>query len=142
MLRVGAPWEASWSHLGKKYPKRTPNIKITRPLWEVMLEKICSRIAFWSKFVVSIFTHIFQVVFGKPLTRFFKDFEVVLMSIYNPFCIFFCRCCKSAKLQPLSRETHAFEGATLSVFHDFRHAVHLFFKGAVRMRFLCDFHKC
>ena len=64
-------------------PRRTPRIKITRSLLEVILDKCCSRIEFWSKFVVSFFRPIFQIAFGNPPTRISEDFEVILK--FSPF---------------------------------------------------------
>ena len=123
----------------KKPPKRIPTVIFLKALLEAILEKLCSRFGFWSNFFVTNFRVIFQIAFGKPPARISEDFEVILKSVRSPFCILVCKCCKSAKMQPLPRETLVFEGAMFLFLHDFRNVFHVCFEGAVRMRFLSDF---
>jgi hypothetical protein len=84
-LGVGAPPEASWSQLGKKYPKRTSTVKIIRPFLEVILHQFYSGIAFGLKCVESIVKQILKLVLGRPPTRISKDFEVISTSMWKPF---------------------------------------------------------
>ena len=117
----------------KKRSKRTPTIIFLKAFLEAILDKLCSRIGFWSIFFVTNFRVIFQIAFGKPPARISEDFEVVSKSIWGSVCLLFCKCCKSAKMQPFPCETHVFEGATSPFFHDFRYAFHVCFESAVRM---------
>ena len=78
----GAIPEAS----GKRCPTKSENDFFLNPVWDAILEYICSQIRFLCILMVSIFMLIFGIAFGEPPAPIWSDLKL--------FWIQFCAHCE------------------------------------------------
>ena len=88
--------EAAWKRVRKKTSKVCTRMSIFgRPVWVSFVPTSDLCVLLCAHFYI-YFWHRFWEASGN----YFYDFEVIPGCILGSFCLFFCRCCKTRKMQP------------------------------------------
>ena len=73
---------SKWAAGGFKRLSRTPKDKKRSPFWEAIFVNFCYKIVFIHIFWVTYFVLIFGIAFKRPPDPIWKDFDVILGSIF------------------------------------------------------------